>query len=132
MKRRSRLSAKEKGITLGLLALAVIVVLGLYRVAMNFAWFEILFWSYLALVTALILTYSIYNRGFSRKGVTPDMLPDAWSEEEKQKFIADGERRMNRSRWMLIPILAFVITFAVDLFELFVIPFFSGVLGGNG
>ncbi len=131
MKRKSRLSTKEKGITLGVLVLAVTLVLGLYRVAMNFWWFEILFWSYLAISVVLILTYVIYNRGFSRRGVSADMLPDEWSEEEKAAFIADGERRMSRSRPMLIPILAFVITFAVDLLELVVIPFFSGMLGGG-
>ena len=131
MKRKSRLSGKEKGITLLLLVLVTAVVLGLYRVAMSFSWFEILFWCYLALSTVLILTYVIYNQGFFRKGVTSDMLPEEWSEEEKEAFVAEGERRRDRSRWMLIPILAFVVTFAVDLFELFVIPFFSEMFGGG-
>ena len=131
MKRKSRLSAKQKGLTLLGLSLAVGMILGLYRIAMNFAWFEILFWGYLVLATVLILVFVIYNRGFSRKNITPDMLPEEWSEEEKSEFLADGERRLSRSRWMLIPIFAFLITFAVDLLELVVIPFFSGAFGGG-
>ncbi len=131
MKRKSRLSAKQKGLTLLALSLAVGMILGLYRIAMNFAWFEILFWGYLVLATVLILVFVIYNRGFSRKNITPDMLPEEWSEEEKSEFLADGERRLSRSRWMLIPIFAFLITFAVDLLELVVIPFFSGAFGGG-
>ena len=131
MKRKSRLSAKQKGLTLLALSLAVGMILGLYRIAMNFAWFEILFWGYLVLATVLILVFVIYNRGFFRKNITSDMLPEEWSEEEKSEFLADGERRLSRSRWMLIPIFAFLITFAVDLLELVVIPFFSGAFGGG-
>ena len=130
-RRRSRLSKKEKATTLLSLALATAVVLTLYRVAMSFAWFTILFWIYLGIATVLILAYVIYNRGFSRKGVTADMLPREWSEEQKADYLADGEKRMKRSRWMLIPILALLITFAVDVIELFAIPFFTGLFGGG-
>jgi len=50
-----------------------------------------------------------------------------WSDEEKKEFIADGKRRQDRSRWLIIPIFAFFFTFAIDIFELFVIPFFTGL-----
>ena len=46
---------------------------------------------YSVLATVSTLTYVIYNRGFSRRGLTPEMLPDTMSAEEKQEFIEDGE-----------------------------------------
>lgn len=112
-----------------LLIAATVAVFTVYRVLMNFEHFEIVLAVYMIIAAALIVTYFVYNRGMSRRGVTADMLPESWSEEQKESFIADGERRFKRSRWLLIPIFAFLFTFAADLFELFVIPFFGNMFG---
>ena len=64
--------------------------------------FPAVMFSYMAILTVLMLVYIIYNRGFSRKGVTVEMLPDEWSDEQKQSFIEDGELRIRRSKWMLV------------------------------
>ena len=101
------------------------VVFCIYRVLMKFPYFEVVLILYMVLATAFLLAYVIYNRGMSRKGITAEMLPEEWSEEQKKEFIADGERRMDRSRWLIIPIFAFFFTFAMDILELFVIPFFT-------
>ena len=69
----------------GLLIMLVIVtmtVFALYRFLMDFYYFEIVLIAYMVLATAFVLTYVIYNRGLSRKGITPEMLPDTWSEEK--------------------------------------------------
>ena len=58
---------------------------------------------------------------------TEEMLPAEWSEEQKTEFIEDGKRRLKKSRWMIVPIFAFLITFGVDALELFVFPFFRGL-----
>ena len=116
-----------KLLLLGALVATTALVLAVYRIAMGFAFFEILLWIYMIAAAGLILGYVIYNRGFSRKGITPEMLPEEWSEEEKTAYLEDGARRMRRSKWMLIPILAFVITFCVDLIELFAVPFFRAM-----
>ena len=81
---------------------------------------------YTGVATVLIFWYLIYNRGFSRRGVTAEMLPADWSEEQKTEFIEDGERRMLKSRPLLIACVAFAFTFLVDVFELTVIPFILG------
>ena len=115
----------------GMLILLVVVtmtVFAVYRFLLDFYYFEAVLIVYMVLATAFLLTYVIYNRGMSRKGVTPDMLPDEWSEEEKAAFIEDGKRKLERSRWLLIPIFAFFFTFAVDLIELIVVPFFQSFL----
>ena len=115
----------------GLLIMLVIVtmtVFALYRFLIDFYYFEVVLIVYMVLATAFVLTYVIYNRGLSRKGITPEMLPDTWSEEKKTEFVEDGKRRLHKSRWMLIPIFAFLFTFAFDLIELIVLPFFAQVL----
>ena len=76
----------------------------------------------------LTVIYVVYNRGMSRKGVTKDMLPDDWDDEEKDRFIEDGKKRLEKSKWMLIFIFAFVVVFAFDAMELFVFPMFEGLL----
>ena len=55
------------------------------------------------------------------------MLPDTMSEDEKQEFIADGERRLRRSRPLLMVVLAFAFTCVADLVELIALPFVLGV-----
>ena len=96
---------------------------------MNTPYFAIVFWAYIAVGGGFGVAYVVYNRGFSRKNVTKDMLPDSWSEEEKDNFIGDGKRRLERSKWMLMFIFAFAVVFAVDAVELFVIPLFGGLFG---
>ncbi len=78
---------------------------------------------YTGVATALILWYLIYNRGFSRKGVTVEMLPADWTPEQKTAFIEDGEHRLRKSRPLLIACFAFAFTFLWDVLELIVLPF---------
>ncbi len=103
-----------------------VIVFTFYRfsLAVDF-FFPIVMWSYMAILAVLVFVYIIYNRGFSRKGITVDMLPEEWSEEKKQDFVADAQRRLKRSKWMLIFIIAFVVTFLMEALELFVLPMFS-------
>ena len=82
--------------------------------------FPIVMFTYMIVLTVLMLVYIIYNRGFSRKGVTVDMLPSEWSYEQKREFIESGERRLQRSKWLLIFIISILFTFIVEAFVLFV------------
>ena len=111
--------------TVGMLLLLVVVtavVFAVYRFFLQTSVFRAVLIVYTVIGTALVLGYVIYNRGFSRNGITADMLPDSWSEEQKTEFIEDGKGRRARSRWMLIPIFAFLFTFAAEMIELLVIP----------
>ncbi len=111
--------------TLILLIVVTMVLFAVYRFLIDFYYFEVVLIIYMIVATGFVLSYVIYNRGFSRKGITAEMLPDSWTEEQKTEFIESGARRLARSRWMLIPIFAFLFTFSVDLIELLVIPFFK-------
>ena len=109
-----------------LLVVVTAVTFAVYRCLMSFPYFEWVLISYMILATGIVSAYVIYNRGFLRKGLTAEMLPSEWSKEEKETFLADISRRKRRSRWMIIPIFAFLFTFAYEVMELFVVPFFSG------
>ena len=119
---------KKLAVRLMILIVVTMAVFAVYRFSMNYPYFQTIMFVYMALATAVILGYVIYNRGFSRRGVTAQMRPDSWSDEEKERFIADGKRRLDASRWMLYPIFAFLFTFAMEIVELIVIPFFKGLI----
>ena len=111
-----------------LIALTV-VLLVVYRFLMNTPYFPVVMIAYMVVGAAALLGYAVYNRGFSRRGLTSEMLPTDWSEEKKQEFLADGDRRMQRSSWLLIVVFAIFFCFAVDLLELYVIPTITGIFG---
>lgn len=90
--------------------------------------FPAVMFAYMALLTALVLVYIIYNRGFSRKGITVDMLPDDWSEEKKIEFVESGKKRLERSKWLLVFIISFLFTFIAEAVLLFVLPTFKSFI----
>ena len=125
-KEKRALNKRDLGKLL-LLVLVVAVIFGFYRVSLSFSFFKVVLWVYLAALPIFILAYYIYNKGMSIKGVTEDMLPDEWSDEEKRKFIEDGKQRLRKSSWMLMIIIGLLLTFSFDLIELFALPLFKGM-----
>ncbi len=105
------------------------VVFCVYRFLLDKLYFEYVLAAYMAVAAIVIFTYVIYNRGFSRRGLTPEMLPDTMTEEQKQEFIEDGERRLRRSRPLLMLIFAFSFTFVYDIIELVTVPFIKEIFG---
>lgn len=85
------------------------------------------FWAFVVMVVysaallGFVLGYLIYNRFLYRKGVTPEQLPEEWSSERREAFIADGERRLARSKWMMTVILPLVLVFLVDAVDIFLL-----------
>ncbi len=74
---------------------------------------------YFVAFAAIILTYLGYNRAFINKDVTVDMLPDDWSPEKKQAFVEGNRVRAEKSRWMVVLIIPFVIVFMCEALYLF-------------
>lgn len=70
------------------------------------------------LVTAVV--YISYNYAFTRKDLSPDMLPDDWDEQKKHDFIESGKEHFKKSRWMIFIIFPLAITFLADVLYLFV------------
>ena len=117
---------KKALIKIAVLIVSTVIALVIYRFFMQRPEFYIVFGIYAFITAASVIGYVIYNRGFSRSGVTREMLPPDWSEEKKTEFIEDAKKRSERSRWLLVIAFAFLFTFAFDAFDLFVI---KGLLG---
>lgn len=83
--------------------------------------FPYIFYVYTAIAVIMGFVYVIYNRGFSAKGITPEMLPDTMSLSEKERFIEDAKLRLRKSNWMLLILFPAIFTVGCDMFYLFVI-----------
>ena len=133
IKRERQSNNEKKGISsdqvlwlLGLIALSM-TLLAIYRYFLSTPYFPAVLTVYMASFALLILVYVIYNRGFSRRNLTKEMLNDAWSDEEKEAFLENGKLRMKKSKWILFLIIAIGVTFAFDMLELFVLPYFENM-----
>ena len=112
--------AKKRAISLVINSL---IILAIYYMAMgleNIIIQNIVMIAYMAIFGVSLIAYIIYNRAFTRKNITRDMLPDTWSDEEKDNFINDGKERMKKSEWMLNIIFPFLVTFMCEALYLFV------------
>ena len=105
-------------------AVVSLIIIVFYRVCLSFEIFPYVMWGYMIALTALIVVYIVYNRGFTRRGVEVDMLPDDWDEDRRARFVESGKQRLRRSKWMLTLIIGFLLTFLLDALELFVLNFF--------
>lgn len=105
-----------------------LLLLAVYYFAINFEFFRFVMWGYMIALAVLVLAYIIYNKGMYLKGVTEEMLPDTMTPEEKRALIDGAKLRLKRSRWMLVFIIGFIVTFAVEAMLLFVLPWFEGML----
>ena len=116
---------------LGIVAMNTVVLFSFYRVAMNInpTFFKVVLAIYLAATSVLAIAYVLYNRGFSRRGVTSEMLPDTMSAEQKCEFIADGERRLKKSKWMLTVLFPMIVIFMWDIIEIYLLDYIKALLG---
>lgn len=114
----------DKGSIIMLLSLVAVTVIiyCVYRLCTEVLLYTPIFFIYIGVECVLVAVYLFYNRGFSLRGVTKEMLPETMSEEEKDALLKDAELRLKRSKWMIIPIVAFMFTFAIDAIELFLLP----------
>ena len=86
--------------------------------------------AYAAVAAVFVFVYIIYNRAFTRDNLTPEMLPDSMSEQQKADFIQSGADRKRKSKWMIVVILALICPLAIDFLILTVIPtLFGSMLG---
>jgi hypothetical protein len=128
----SKLWKENKSVRyLVLLMLSTVLFLGVYRVLLHYAelaedaiysFFVMVL--YMVLLVGFVLAYLIYNRFLYRKNLTPEDLPDTMSAEQKQEFIADGERRLERSKWMMLFIFPLALVLLFDAAELFIFDLF--------
>jgi multisubunit Na+/H+ antiporter MnhB subunit len=128
MANKEKLS-KKSVITLCATVGVALLLLAFYYFSMNFEFFRFVMWGYMIALAALVIAYIIYNKGMYLKGVTEEMLPDEMSLEEKRALIDGAKRRLERSKWMIMLIIGFISTFAVEAVLLFVLPWIEGMIG---
>lgn len=129
--KNNAMTKKERVTYLVLLIVNSALAFGLYRTMLYFAAMAenalpsfVVMLVYFALLLGFGLAYLIYNRFFYKKGLTCENLPDTMTYAEKEAFLADGERRLKRSKWMLLIIIPMLFTFLVDALDLFVLDLF--------
>ena len=86
------------------------------------------FW--VAFAVALIV-FVVYNRGFTQRGVTIDMLPDSWSEEKKTAYIDGIAKRQKTSRVMLMVLIPLGVPIMLEAIISFTLPIIQSLLGLN-
>ena len=128
MANKEKLS-KKSVVTLCATVGMALLLLAFYYFSMNFEFFRFVMWGYMIALAALVIAYIIYNKGMYLKGVTEEMLPDEMSLEEKRALIDGAKRRLERSKWMIMLIIGFIFTFAVEAVLLFVLPWIEGMIG---
>ena len=82
------------------------------------------FWVSFAVFLAIFL---IYNRAFTRRNLTVDMLPREWTREQKESYIADGKSRLNKSKWMISVIIPLLVPIALEALYIFTLPLIEGI-----
>lgn len=118
-KNLSKQDRAQRKLLLILLLNTILFATAYFTIARYFPYIQVV---YLGLAGAIALVYIIYNRGFSRRNVHPEQLPDTMTNEEKTAWIEDGERRLKRSRWVLTILLPLILTFLMDLIYLYLYP----------
>ena len=87
-------------------------VFAFYRYMLNTPYFPYVLVGYMAALSALVIGYILYNKGFVWARYEDPMPSD---EAENYDFITEGKRRKKRSEWMLIFIFPIIFTFGIDV-----------------
>ena len=119
-KKNASPEAKKKAVTLILSSLAsLFIYYGLTSINIPELQMGVMI-TYMAAFGIFLSVYIAYNRAFTRKGITVEMLPDTMTREQKEEYISDGERRLEKSEWMLMVIIPLLVTFVAEAMYLFV------------
>lgn len=121
-----KISSQSKWLMLLLLVNSIVFsVIYFYLAEIGFP----IYYIYMGVGIVLGLYFVIYNRGFSGKNVTPQMLPDTMSYEEKLAFIEDSKQRLHKSKWMLSVLFPIIFVFALDMMYLYLLPMLQETFG---
>ncbi len=125
-------AGKRKLYDLLIIIVITVLLLGLYYYFVQTWHFESAFLVAIGLWSVSFVAYWVYNRGFTRKNVTPEMLPDEWSDEKKRQFIDDGKRRLEKSKWLIYIIVPLCFLFITEIVITILLPALSGFADGFG
>ena len=116
---KPRFNLKRAAGLLLLSLLAIVIFRTVKEISLTAYVVIIAVYSLITLVAAL--WYISCNKGLVGTKVTPDLLPESWSEEEKEAFMADYRERREKSKKLLVILLPMIATFffeAIDIYFL--------------
>ena len=116
---KPRFNLKRAGGLLLLSLLAIVIFRTVKEISLAAYVVIIAVYSLITLVAAL--WYISCNKGLVGTKVTPDLLPESWSEEEKEAFMAEYRERREKSKKLLVILLPMIATFffeAIDIYFL--------------
>ena len=120
---KPRFNLKRAAGLLLLSLLAIVIFRTVKEISLTAYVVIIAVYSLITLVAAL--WYISCNKGLVGTKVTPDLLPESWSKEEKDAFMADYRERKEKSKKLLVILLPMIATF---FFEAIDIYFLQGIL----
>ena len=71
------------------------------------------------------LLFGIFNRGFSRKPPSKDIMPSDWTEQEKEGAVEEWHHRRSIANIFLTVAVAIMLTFLFDLIYLYFVGLYS-------
>lgn len=130
---KKKLSATAKK-RLWITLVNTIVIFALYYILIalihSVFWIKVLMAAYVLIPAVLLIIYFVYNQGFVYKGVTPEMLPDTLSIEQKNAVLARAEARRQSSLWLLTFLIPFLVTLICEACILFIWePYLKNLFG---
>jgi len=119
---KKELSPKTRQLAISLVINSILLLCVYYgAMGLNIPLLSIIVtWGYMLVFGGFLIAYVAYNRAFTRKDITLEMLPDDWPLDKKQQYINDGKEREVKSRWMLSVIIPFLAVFMAEALYLFV------------
>jgi len=111
------------------LLLSIFILFAVYEIFAVTMQIGFVFWVYYGALIVLPIVYAAANYGFTRHKVTRDMLPDAWSDEEKDKYINEAAVRRRKTRILIVLFCGFAFAMLYDVTELFFPQYIDPVKG---
>ena len=88
------------------------------------------FFIYFGVLTAILLYYVIYNRGFSRHSLTVESMPSHLSYAEKLAILKERDARKKKSMWALYFLFPGLLSLFYECLALFILPNLGNLFGG--
>ena len=85
---------------------------------------------FLVAASVVFIVYFAVNRGMTELNITPDMISDTLTPDEKTALIENAKERKKKTQWMLFLFIALITPVMIDLMRLFVFERIAQIFKG--
>lgn len=107
------------------LAVSIIFFLGIFLVVWEMGGEIVISIIYGVITLAAALWYIYVNKGFVGKLPNTEELPMTWDKKKREDFVADLERRRQKSKRAMLILVPMIFSFCYKLLDLYLFPTFS-------